>query len=98
VPKVEWNISLARPLSLIPLGQFREEVTILVVTNQLANIRRLSKSETLTVVIYGMVPCVTIKPLIHTVHIILRNKSGGTTWQQLKKISPLNEGGRYCTL
>jgi hypothetical protein len=59
----------------------------LVVTNQLANIGGLSKSETMSVVNIGgdgTSPCITIKSLIHTIHSILRSRSGDTTWWQLK--------------
>jgi hypothetical protein len=45
------------------------------------------KSEALVVVNIGgdgAVPCVTIEPLIHTVHSILRGRSRDTTWRQLK--------------
>jgi hypothetical protein len=88
LPKVEWSIGLAKSLSFILLGRSREEVRILVVTNQLANIVGLPKIETLTVVnigCYGTAPYVTIKPLIHIVYSILRSRSEDTTWRQLKK-------------
>jgi hypothetical protein len=64
-----------------------EEVTTLVVTNQLANTQGLPKSEALAVVNIGSdgaAPCVTIEPLIHTVHSVLRDRSRDTTWWQLK--------------
>jgi hypothetical protein len=32
----------------------------------------------------GTAPCMTIKPLIHTVHSILRGRSRHTTWRELK--------------
>jgi hypothetical protein len=32
----------------------------------------------------GAAPCVTIEPLIHTVHSVLRGRSRDTTWRQLK--------------
>jgi hypothetical protein len=69
------------------LGGSREEVTTLVVTNQLANTQGLPKSEALAVVNIGgngAAPCVTIKPLIHTIHSVLRGRSRDTTWRQLK--------------
>jgi hypothetical protein len=55
----------------------REEVTTLVVTNQLANTQGLPKSEALVVVNIGgdgAAPCVTIEPLIHTIHSILKGR------------------------
>jgi hypothetical protein len=72
---------LTKPLSLIPLRRSRQEVTILIVTNQLANTRGLPKSEYLSVVNiggYGTAPCVTIEPLIHIVHSVLRSRSEDT--------------------
>jgi hypothetical protein len=69
------------------LGGFSEEVTTLVVTNQLANIHGLPKNEALAVVNIGgdgAAPCMTIELLIHTVHSVLRGISRDTTWRQLK--------------
>jgi hypothetical protein len=68
-------------------GGSSEEVTTLVVTNQLANIQGLPKSEALVVVNIrgdGAAPCVTIEPLIHTIHSILRGRNKDLTWWQLK--------------
>jgi hypothetical protein len=68
-------------------GKSSEEVTTLVITNQLANIQGFPKSEALVVVNIGgdnAVPCVTIEPLIHTVHSILRGRSRDLIWWQLK--------------
>jgi hypothetical protein len=62
-------------------------ITILVDINQLANIQELPKSEALAVANIGCdgaVPCMTIEPLIHTVHSVLRGRSRDTTWWQLK--------------
>jgi hypothetical protein len=64
-----------------------EEVTTLVVINQLANTQGFSKSEALVVVNIGgdgAAPCVTIEQLIHIVHSIFRGRSRDTTWQQFK--------------
>jgi hypothetical protein len=74
-------------LSLIALGGSSEEVKTHVVTNQLANTQGLPKSEALVVVNIGgdgAAPCVTIEPLIHTVHSILRGRSRDLTWWQFK--------------
>jgi hypothetical protein len=54
----------------------------------LAKIDRLPKSEAMIVMNVrrnGAAPCVTIKLLIHIVHVVFRNRSGDTTWRQLKK-------------
>ena len=69
------------------LGGSSKKVTTLVVTNQLANTQGLPKSEALAVVNIGgdgAPPCVTIEPLIHTIHSILRDRCRDTTWWQLK--------------
>jgi hypothetical protein len=69
------------------LGGSSEEVTTLVVTNQLANTQGLPKSKALIVVNIGgdgAVPSMTTEPLIHTVHSILRGRSRDLTWWQLK--------------
>jgi hypothetical protein len=68
-------------------GGSSEEVTTLVVTNQLANTQGLPKSEALAIVNIGgdgAAPWVTIELLIHTVYSVLRDRSRDTTWWQLK--------------
>jgi hypothetical protein len=53
----------------------------------MANTRALPKSEAMIVMNVGSngaAPCVTIEPLIHTVHDVLRRRGGDTTRGQLK--------------
>jgi hypothetical protein len=87
VLRSEWSIILARLLSSILLGQFRHEVTILVIAFQMASTRGLLKSEDMIVMNVGgngTIPCVTIKPLIHTVRVVLKRRNRNTTNKQIK--------------
>jgi hypothetical protein len=70
----------------------KQEVTILVVTNQLANLGGLPKSETVIVLNvggYGTTQCVTLEALLHIVYSAFRSKSGDMAWRQLKKNIPI---------
>jgi hypothetical protein len=84
----EWNIDLAKPLNFIPLGRSRQEIIVLVITYQLAKTRGLPKSESMIVMNVGhnsVAPCVIVKPLIHTIHVVHRRRGGSTSKGQLKK-------------